>query len=118
MVRGIWMGGLNDDAGEWRAASRRTVADLGTKEKIRELEHQIARITLLNQALWELVRERLSLTDADLERMAREVDIRDGIEDGKLTITPLECPSCGRVSSSKHWKCLYCGQLFEKPIMG
>ena len=86
--------------------------------QIRELEQQVQRLMLLNQALWELLRDRLQLTDADLERMAHEVDMRDGVEDGRMTDTAVRCPTCGRVSSSKHWRCLYCGQQFEKPAMG
>lgn len=86
--------------------------------QIRELEQQVQRLMLLNQALWELLRDRLQLTDGDLERMAHEVDMRDGVEDGRMTDTALRCPTCGRVSSSKHWRCLYCGQQFEKPAMG
>ena len=42
---------------------------------------------------------------------------------GKAAPSLLGCgfelvPRCGRVSSSKHWKCLYCGQEFQKPVMG
>lgn len=111
MPRRVWMDGLGD-------VPLGAAAAPDTSQRMRELEHQIARLTLLNQALWELLRSRLGLSDADLEGIARDVDLRDGIEDGKMTVTPLECPSCGRISSSKHWKCLYCGQLFEKPVMG
>lgn len=88
------------------------------RHRVRELEHQIARLQLMNQALWELLRERVQLTDADLERKAQEIDLRDGVQDGKISNTALKCPSCGRVSSSKHWKCLYCGLEFQKPVMG
>jgi len=86
--------------------------------RVRELEHQIQRLQLLNQAFWELARDRLGLTDEDMERVCREVDLRDGVEDGRMTETALKCPTCGRISSSKHWKCLYCGQQFQKPMMG
>ncbi|HIJ66560.1 MAG TPA: hypothetical protein HPP77_11490 [Candidatus Hydrogenedentes bacterium] len=86
--------------------------------RIKDLEYQVQRLMLLNQALWELMRERIEVADADLERKAYEVDMRDGVEDGRMTEVGLTCPSCGRVSSSKHWRCLYCGQEFEKPIMG
>jgi hypothetical protein len=86
--------------------------------RVKEIEHQIGRLSLLNQALWELLQERMGLSDKDLERRAHDVDLRDGIEDGQISETPLECPRCHRVSSSKHWKCLYCGLNFEKPIMG
>jgi hypothetical protein len=86
--------------------------------RLREVDHEIERLKLLNQALWELLRARLDLKDADLEKVIREVDLRDGAEDGRMTTTALKCPTCGRVSSSKHWKCLYCGQQFEKPVTG
>lgn len=86
--------------------------------EVKELTHQVQRLSLLNQALWELIRDRLQLTDAQLEEMARQVDLRDGVEDGKMTAQPVRCPACSRVSNSKHFKCLYCGQLFERPLFG
>lgn len=86
--------------------------------QVRELEHQIGRLTLLNQALWELLRDRVGLTDQDFENMVREVDLRDGVLDGQITNTPMKCPQCGRVSASKHYRCLYCGLEFQKPVMG
>jgi hypothetical protein len=89
-----------------------------TVSQIRELEHQVQRLALMNQALWELLRDRAKLTDADLEAKAQEVDMRDGKADGKITHGPLRCPSCSRVSNSKHWKCMYCGEEFAKPAMG
>ena len=36
---------------------------------------------MLNQALWELLSERLQITDAELEQRAYEVDMRDGVEE-------------------------------------
>ncbi len=86
--------------------------------RMKELEHQVGRLTLLNQAMWELVRDRAKLTDADMEAKIREVDLRDGVEDGAITNTAMQCPSCGRVSGSRHYKCLYCGLEFEKPVIG
>jgi len=86
--------------------------------QIRELEHHVQRLQLLNQALWELLQERLDLTDEQLQQKAYDVDVRDGVEDGRMTQSaPLKCPECGRVSASKHWKCLYCGLEFQKPTM-
>lgn len=84
---------------------------------VRDLEFHVARLSLLNQALWEVVRERLNIADADLEKKITEVDLRDGVQDGAMTNGPLKCPQCGRVSNSRHWKCLYCGLEFEKPVM-
>ena len=114
----LWMGGLLQQAQD-QPLTRPSVDGKveSTNVKVRELEHHVARLSLLNQALWELIRERLNVTDADLEKRIHEVDLRDGVEDGCITDGPLQCPTCGRVSNSKHWKCLYCGQAFERPAM-
>jgi hypothetical protein len=85
---------------------------------LKELEHQVERLSLMNQALWELLRDRLGLTDAELQAKALEVDLRDGVQDGMMTNQPVSCPACDRVSNSKHHRCLYCGQLFERPLFG
>jgi len=87
-----------------------------TTQHIKDLSQRIARLTLINQALWELIRDRLQLTDTDLEHIMEEIDLRDGVKDGMITNTPLQCPKCGRISNSRHWKCLYCGLEFEKPL--
>ena len=81
---------------------------------LKELRQQVGRLRLTNQALWELLRDRLSLSDEDLVNKIHEVDVRDGHADGQLTEGGLRCPNCGRVSNAKHGKCLYCGQGFER----
>jgi hypothetical protein len=110
---GFWLGEQPE-----RPAPVQGQSGQGLAARVRELEHEIQRLKLLDQALWELLREKAGMTDADLERKAHEVDMRDGVKDGRMTYTPLRCPTCGRVSSSKHWRCLYCGQEFEKPVTG
>ena len=120
-MSGIWMGGIRavtTQPDTFGAVSRVREQTSDLKRTVEDLEHHVARLSLLNQALWELIRERLKLSDADLEKMAREVDLRDGIEDGEISSAPVKCPNCGRVSNSKHYKCLYCGLQFEKPVMG
>ena len=63
--------------------------------------------------------ELLAFGDAVLKvELATEIDLRDGKADGKITAHPLRCPSCDRVSSSRHAKCLYCGQEFEGSLFG
>ncbi|NJL73114.1 MAG: hypothetical protein HC888_16995 [Candidatus Competibacteraceae bacterium] len=48
-------------------ATGTTAATLVAGE-IRELRMQLERLTLMNQALWELLQERLHLSDAELEQ--------------------------------------------------
>lgn len=113
--------GLFDNVSD-RAHTEARIAEMQaaaqTASALRDLEFEVARQKLLMQAMWELIRDRARLTDADLEAKAQEIDLRDGVQDGRITDGPLRCPSCGRVSNSKHWRCLYCGQQFEKPAMG
>ena len=119
----LWMSGMNpvtagrSAASSMRASNIESLA-IESRENIRELRHQVERLSLLNQALWELVRDKAGLTDADLERMAKAIDLRDGTEDGKMGGGAVTCPTCLRVSNAKHYKCLYCGELFEKPLFG
>jgi t-SNARE complex subunit (syntaxin) len=118
-MAGFWLAGMNDDASSRIEEAKNASAAANVRNTdIRELQHQVERLSLLNQAMWELLRERLNLTDADLEAKAREVDLRDGVEDGKMTAHAVRCPSCSRISSSRHHKCIYCCQLFEKPLFG
>jgi len=116
MISSIWIGGMDDASPPPRPVDRSQQED--ARGRMRDLEHEVGRLKLLNQALWELLREKLKVTDAELEARIGEVDLRDGIKDGRITDVALKCPTCARVSSSKHWKCLYCGQEFEKPVMG
>jgi len=121
-MSGLWLAGMAVSENARAAAQSRATqaADLVVQAQvqIREIEHQVARLALLNQALWELLRDRLKLTDQDLERLASQIDLRDGQADGKITNQAVRCPKCGRVSNSKHHKCLYCGQLFEASLFG
>ena len=88
--------------------------DRALRTKVNGLEKKLSRIELQNKVLWELLRDSLKLTEADLKVRMREVDLRDGVEDGAITRVPLKCPQCNRISSSQHWKCLYCNLEFEE----
>jgi hypothetical protein len=91
-----------------------STVDSALRLKVRGLEKKLAKLELKNQVLLELVRDSLKLTDADLKLRMKEIDLRDGVEDGAITTVPLSCPQCNRVSSSQHWKCMYCGMDFEE----
>lgn len=111
----LWLGGMQNGGPGIKIQAGSHEQEL--MRSVHDLEFRIARLSLMNQALWEIVRDRMNVSDADLEKKVQEVDLRDGVEDGAMTNGPLKCPQCGRVSNSKHWKCLYCGLEFEKPLM-
>lgn len=85
-------------------------------EQLRLLERRIDRLALLCQALWELLREQLHLTDEQLESIAAAVDARDGARDGAQREHPVRCARCGRINSSRRDACLYCGLEFQRDM--
>lgn len=92
--------------------------EVATPQAVQALRDEVARMALLNQALWEVLQDRLGLTIKDIEEKVNEIDLRDGVQDGKTTHVAVRCPTCGRMNSSTNDKCFYCGQLFERPLFG
>lgn len=65
-------------------------------------------MALVMRAMWELLVERLGLTEDDLIRKVEEIDRRDGVVDGRLGRTSVACPNCKRVNLRTRELCLYC----------
>ena len=91
-------------------------------QSAKDLAHESARATgnlrkgterlyLIAQALWELLRENTDLTDEDLQKKVREIDLRDGREDGqdKTQTRSSVCKHCGRVLEMGSAVCLWGG---------
>lgn len=97
-------------------AGRAEQAANEARTDIKEMQRQLDRLCLLNQALWELLRERLALSDAELARMAQEIDLRDGVKDGRITQLAVRCPTCQRVNNTRHKKCIYCSTEFDSML--
>ncbi|MBU1239194.1 hypothetical protein KKF84_07185 [Myxococcota bacterium] len=87
-------------------------ADSGKEELIEmvlDLEQRVDKLVLTNLALWEILKGSMGITEELLLSKIREIDLRDGKLDGKISRELLHCPMCGRVMSKKHAQCLYCG---------
>ena len=97
------------DRAATRASSAASARD--AQREVRGLEDRLGRLTLVCMALWELLKERGELTEEDLATKVREIDLRDGVADGKITRQIKHCPSCDRVMSPRHQKCMYCGAV-------
>src|SRR4051794_32572067 len=74
--------------------------------RVRELEDSVTRLALINAAMWSLVKDRTGLTDAALTTRIRDIDLRDGVEDGKITPNVQNCQKCGRSMAPRHKRCL------------
>jgi len=108
------IGGMMGGGWAQQAGSGGGSIDHGLRTEVKELERRLNRLELANRAMWEMIRDATKLTEADLEKRMKEIDLRDGVADDQISTVPLRCPSCKRVASSKHWRCLYCGQEFQK----
>jgi hypothetical protein len=110
-------GRINDVENTAQESSRKATDFQG---RVRQLEDSIERLVLVNAALWSLLKDRTGLTDAALTARVRDIDLRDGVEDGKITQSVQNCQKCGRSMNPRHKKCLYCGgeRLASSPFQG
>lgn len=99
-----------------KSSARAESKAASTKHYIARLEANLAKALLISEALWEIVRDNLNLTDEQLRRKIQEVDMRDGTLDGKNRRKAVQCPSCGHTVSARHPACLYCGQVIDDSL--
>ncbi len=110
MLGVIW--GLQQSRMDAEAASTaaRGAARAGVVEEgLKALEDRLDKLLLVCMAMWSLLQERAELTEEDLLAKVKEIDLRDGVPDGKITTKVAKCPKCNRVMSPRHNRCLYCG---------
>ncbi|HQA57766.1 MAG TPA: hypothetical protein PK033_07800 [Acetivibrio sp.] len=80
------------------------------KDAINPGRDPIERQMIISEAIWELLKEKTGLTDNDLVRKVREIDLRDGVLDGRARSGPPKaCPKCGKNMDKGSSTCIYCG---------
>ena len=81
------------------------------KREIDFLANEVDRLFLINEAVWELLVEKLGLSEKNIVDKVNEIDLRDGRMDGKLAKEePAYCPACGRTLLRGKPVCIYCGE--------
>ena len=96
------------------ASKAQTKADRYAND-IEVLTRKLERLTLASQALWELLRDSGFCAEEVLVKKMEEIDLRDGVQDGKISRTIKVCNHCGRNSNSKRLECVYCGEKLSSP---
>ena len=75
------------------------------------MRRDINRLLLITEALWTLLKQQHGYTDEDLTKVVTEIDLRDGVADGKANqVGPKPCPYCGRMVAAHHATCIFCGK--------
>ena len=77
--------------------------------QVHRLQASVGKLTLINKALWEMVKKEFGKEDSDLFELVKEIDLRDGSLDGKIPHDVKKCRRCGRIINRRHQRCLYCG---------
>jgi rRNA maturation endonuclease Nob1 len=73
------------------------------------VEHRLERALLTMEAMWSLLRDRLGSSDVELVARIVEIDLSDGILDGKVRRPALDCHACKRKIPRRFPRCMYCG---------
>jgi len=89
------------------SSARAKIGDVATY--VRHIEERLDKLALVCRAMWSFLREATELTDQDLIERVKEIDLSDGKLDGKVRKPIAKCPKCGRVMSSRHSRCIWCG---------
>ena len=84
--------------------------------KIKALEANLAKTMMICETLWELLQEKTGLTLDDLHKKLYEIDMRDGVLDGKNQRKAAKCPNCNHMVSARHPACIYCGQIMDDSV--
>lgn len=100
------------------ADTQRQAQEAGNKadavvSEFARMQRRIDRLSLGCQAMWELLRDRLGVTEEELTTKMLEVDLRDGSTDGKMSTQITDCPKCGAKTNSKRATCVMCGAPLE-----
>jgi hypothetical protein len=74
------------------------------------LSRTVEKMAITNAALIEILTEHIGITEGEILNKILEIDMRDGVQDGKITNTPKTCKACARVLPAKRRVCLYCGE--------
>ena len=77
--------------------------------QIHRLQASVGKLTLINKALWEMLKKEFGKEDSELFELVKEIDLRDGSLDGKISHDVQKCHQCGRIINRRHQRCLYCG---------
>lgn len=74
-----------------------------------DLNNRFERLTILTEALAELLFERTQATEADLLAKMRAIDMRHAAQGADAGRAHRSCPSCGHEVGGHRTTCLYCG---------
>ena len=74
--------------------------------QIEFLARDVERLSMVTQALWQILKDEHGYDDEVLRKKVMEIDLADRTEGGHA---PQPCDQCHRPLARRHAHCLYCG---------
>jgi hypothetical protein len=96
-------------AGARIAAGTAQSAANTAKADVREMGRRIDKLTMIVEGLWVFLQREHGYTEAQLVEMVTEIDLRDGLLDGRVKRQPRDCEECGKVIGADKAVCMWCG---------
>jgi ribosomal protein S27AE len=100
---------------EVRLESSEYLNRLNTQSLFLEVSQKMDRLVLLNQAMAEILVEKLGVTNKEILNKMNEIDMRDGVKDGKYIKPAKDCPKCTAKINNHFNRCLFCGYIDNDP---
>lgn len=113
MMHNFDTGKARVEAADWAAYVTKLKASESAQDTLGHtvlpLIQQVERLTLVCEAMWSLIQEHTGVSEQDLSQRVTDLDLEDGVIDGKHTKTPVDCPDCGSKVCRTFSRCLFCG---------
>ncbi|GAB5561338.1 MAG: hypothetical protein SynsKO_29850 [Synoicihabitans sp.] len=105
--------------GAEKRAQRAEHKVIDLKSGANDVQRRLNVMTLANQALFEILRDRLGISEDEVIHRMAEIDGRDGKKDGKMAPRVVACRRCRRKVSTARQRCMYCAELVKDgPLYG
>jgi hypothetical protein len=105
------MGYVMGERAATRAASmtRAAAGSAGsTAGEFHDVNERVDRLILVVDAMWSLLKDS-GWTDEQLKERLTQIDLVDGVEDGRRTPTPTRCTKCDSMVQAGRATCAFCG---------
>jgi hypothetical protein len=76
--------------------------------RIEDVNERIDQLAMVVRGMWALLEEGGVTTEQLLAKL-EELDMQDGVADGKVTLGPVDCPSCDSRVAPGLTRCQFCG---------
>jgi hypothetical protein len=112
------MGYVMGERAAGRAASltRAAAGSAGsTAGEFHDVNERVDRLILVVDAMWSLLKDS-GWTDEQLQERLRQIDLVDGVEDGRRTPKPTRCGKCHSMVEVGRSTCAFCGVPAAAPV--